>query len=65
MLNFKSLKEMKKVFLFFVLALAFASCKPKATETAPKTDSTTVAADSTKAAADTTKAATADTTKVK
>ena len=49
MLNFKSLKEMKKVILFFVLAMAFASCKPKATETAPKADSTVVAVDSTKA----------------
>jgi PBP1b-binding outer membrane lipoprotein LpoB len=62
MLNFKSLKEMKKVILFFVLAMAFASCKPKATETAPKADSTVVAVDSTKAAVDTTKV---DTTKVK
>lgn len=62
MLNFKSLKEMKKVILFFVVAMAFASCKPKATETAPKADSTVVAVDSTKAAMDTTKV---DTTKVK
>jgi hypothetical protein len=35
---------MKKVILFFVVALAFASCK-KAAETAPATDS--VAVDST------------------
>ena len=62
MLNFKSLKEMKKVILFFVVAMAFASCKPKATETAPKADSTVVAVDSTKDAMDTTKV---DTTKVK
>jgi len=46
MFNFKSLKEMKKVFLFCVLALAFASCAPKAAETAPATDSTVVAVDS-------------------
>jgi len=32
---------MKKVFLFCVLALAFASCKPKATEVAPTTVDTT------------------------
>ena len=36
---------MKKVFLFCVVALAFASCAPKATDSAPKTDSTTVAVD--------------------
>ena len=60
MLNFKSLKEMKKVFLFFVVAMAFASCTPKKAETAPKADSTVVAVDTTKAAADTTKV---DTTK--
>ena len=62
MLNFKSLKEMKKVILFFVVAMAFASCKPKATETVTKTDSTVVAVDSTKTVVDTTKV---DTTKVK
>jgi PBP1b-binding outer membrane lipoprotein LpoB len=44
---------MKKVLLFCVIALAFASCAPKATETAPKTDSTTVTVD-TVAAPDTT-----------
>ena len=60
MLNFKSLKEMKKVILFFVVAMAFASCTPKKAETAPKADSTVVAVDTTKAAADTTKV---DTTK--
>ncbi len=38
---------MKKVILFFVVALAFASCAPKATEEAPATDSTVVAVDST------------------
>ena len=53
---------MKKVFLFCVLALAFASCSPKKAQEAPKADSTvvaadTVAADSTTATADTTKAA--------
>jgi hypothetical protein len=53
---------MKKVILFFVVAMAFASCKPKATETVTKTDSTVVAVDSTKAVVDTTKV---DTTKVK
>ena len=62
MLNFKILKEMKKVILFFVVAMAFASCKPKAAETAPKADSTVVAVDTTSAAMDTTKV---DTTKVK
>jgi len=53
MLNFKSLKQMKKVFLFFVVAMAFASCAPKAAKTAPATDSTVVAVDS--AAVDTAK----------
>jgi hypothetical protein len=38
---------MKKVILFFVVALAFASCGHKATEEAPKTDSTVVAVDTT------------------
>jgi hypothetical protein len=41
---------MKKVFLFCVVALAFASCGHKAAETAPATDSiavdTTVVVDS-------------------
>jgi hypothetical protein len=36
---------MKKVFLFCVLALAFASCSPKKAEEAPKADSTVVAVD--------------------
>ncbi len=40
---------MKKVFLFCVVALAFASCAPKKAEEAPKTDSTVVAVDSVKA----------------
>ena len=53
MLNFKSLKQMKKVFLFFVVAMAFASCAPKAAKTVPATDSTVVAVDS--AAVDTAK----------
>ena len=60
MLNFKSLKEMKKVFLFFVVAMAFASCTPKKAEEAPKADSTVVAVDTTavadSTAVDTTKA---------
>lgn len=52
---------MKKVFLFCVLALAFASCAPKKAEEAPKADSTvvavdTVATDSATVAADTTAA---------
>jgi hypothetical protein len=52
---------MKKVFLFCVLALAFASCAPKKADSAPKADSTvvavdTVATDSAAVAADTTKA---------
>ena len=33
---------MKKVILFFVVALAFASCAPKAAEEAPAVDSTAV-----------------------
>ena len=37
---------MKKVFLFCVVALAFASCAPKKAEEAPKADSTDVAVDS-------------------
>ena len=48
---------MKKVFLFCVVALAFASCAPKAADSAAKTDSTTVAVDTVKvdsAAVDTT-----------
>jgi len=50
---------MKKVFLFCVVALAFASCAPKAAEKAPAVDSTsvavdTVAVDSAAVAADTT-----------
>ncbi len=48
---------MKKVILFFVVALAFASCGHKAAETAPKADSlavdSTVVVDS--VAVDTTK----------
>ena len=36
---------MKKVILFFVVALAFASCAPKKAETAPAVDSTVVAVD--------------------
>lgn len=36
--------EMKKVFLFFAVALAFASCAPKAAEEAPATDSVEVVA---------------------
>jgi len=62
MLNFKSLKEMKKVILFFVVAMAFASCKPKAAETTTTVDSTVVTVDSTKTVVDSTKV---DTTKVK
>jgi len=50
---------MKKVFLFFVVAMAFASCTPKKAEEAPKTDSAVVAVDS--ASVDTAKV---DTTKV-
>ena len=53
---------MKKVILFFVVALAFASCAPKAAKEAPATDSTVVAVDT--AAVDTA-AVTADTTAVK
>ena len=37
---------MKKVILFFVVALAFASCAPKAAEEAPAVDSTAVVVDS-------------------
>ncbi len=39
------IKGMKKVLLFCVVALAFASCTPKAKEEAPKADSTAVAVD--------------------
>ena len=46
---------MKKVLLFFVVALALASCAPKAAETTPAVDSTKVVADSA-AVVDTTKA---------
>jgi len=38
---------MKKVILFFVVALAFASCAPKAAEEAPAVDSTVVVVDTT------------------
>ena len=34
---------MKKVFLFFVVAIAFASCAPKATEEAVVAEDTVVA----------------------
>jgi PBP1b-binding outer membrane lipoprotein LpoB len=61
MLNFKSLKEMKKVLLFFVVAMAFASCTPKKAETTPAVDSTTVKVDSTVAVTDS--AAVVDSTK--
>jgi len=47
---------MKKVFLFFAVAMAFAACGPKASKEAPATDSAAVAADTTAvdtAAADT------------
>ncbi|HLP03818.1 MAG TPA: hypothetical protein VK152_00175 [Paludibacter sp.] len=37
---------MKKVFLFFVVAMAFASCAPKAAEETPATDSAAVVVDS-------------------
>ncbi len=36
---------MKKVLLFCVVALAFASCAPKAAEEAPAVDSTVVVVD--------------------
>ncbi len=50
---------MKKVILFFVVALAFASCASKEAKEAPATDSTvvavdTVAVDTAAVAADTT-----------
>jgi PBP1b-binding outer membrane lipoprotein LpoB len=48
MLNFKNLKEMKKVLLFFVVAMALASCAPKKAEDATKVDSTTVKVDTAK-----------------
>jgi len=41
---------MKKVILFFVVALAFASCAPKAAEETPAVDSTAVVAVDTVAA---------------
>jgi hypothetical protein len=31
-LNFKTFREMKKVFLFFAVAMVFAACAPKAAE---------------------------------
>jgi PBP1b-binding outer membrane lipoprotein LpoB len=55
------LNEMKKVLLFFVVALALASCAPKAAETTPAVDSTTVKVDSTVAVVDS--AAVVDSTK--
>jgi PBP1b-binding outer membrane lipoprotein LpoB len=45
--KFLKRKKMKKVILFFVVALAFASCAPKAAEEAPKVDSTAVVVDTT------------------
>lgn len=42
---------MKKVFLFFVVAIAFASCAPKATEEAVVVEDTVVAVVDTVAAA--------------
>lgn len=54
---------MKKVFLFFVVAMAFASCAPKPAETTPAADSTVVAVDTT--AVDTTAADTAAVDSVK
>ena len=39
---------MKKVLLFFVLALALTACGGKKTEEAPKTDSATVKVDTAK-----------------
>lgn len=53
MLNFKSLKEMKKVLLICVVALAFASCGNKPAEAAPAVDSAAVV-DTTVAPVDTT-----------
>jgi PBP1b-binding outer membrane lipoprotein LpoB len=50
---------MKKVFLFFVLALTFAACTPKKAEQAPAKDTTAVKVDTAKvdtAKVDTTKA---------
>lgn len=54
MLNLKRIKVMKKVFLFCVVALAFASCTPKAAETAPAADSVVAPVDTTVAPVDTT-----------
>ena len=45
---------MKKVILFFVVAMAFASCTPKKAEEAPVADSTVVAVDTTAVVADST-----------
>ncbi|MDD3320685.1 MAG: hypothetical protein PHS59_04490 [Paludibacter sp.] len=44
---------MKKVFLFCVVALAFASCAPKAAEETPAVDTTAVVAVDTVAVVDT------------
>lgn len=54
---------MKKVILFFVVAMAFASCAKKATEEAPKADSSVVV--DTVAAVDTTAVDTAAVDSVK
>ena len=66
MLNFKSLKEMKKVILFFVVAMAFASCTPKKAEETTKVDSTVVAVDTVATdSATVTTSVTKDTTAIK
>ncbi len=45
MLNFKGFKKMKKVFLFFAVAMVFASCAPKATEEATPAEDSVVVVD--------------------
>ncbi len=43
MFNFLKNNQMKKVFLFFAVAMIFASCAPKATEEAVETEEATEA----------------------
>jgi PBP1b-binding outer membrane lipoprotein LpoB len=42
MFNYLKNKQMKKVFLFFAVAMVFASCAPKATEEAAVTGDSVV-----------------------
>lgn len=55
---------MKKVLFFFVVALAVASCAPKAAQQTPNTDSASVKADTVKVDTMATDTAKVDTAKV-